>query len=349
MLRLSSCAALFATLALLTILLPSVALASQLLEDGKQDFAIKRYHAAADEFGQVVKAEPSNSVAYYWLGRALEELKDRDGAKAMYEASFKLDPFGTEGREAREQLFNLETKKAALDHPTDGVKVTKDTVRIINSQAGDLRQRKIDYGNRMAQYKMNMGAAQAAQFGYNGPMNIGNITDPNAQYNNLGTLRAIKSQVQAGYGNQAGGNPYMGGAGMAGGPGMAGAMGAAGGTGAMPYNTNYRMYGQQPVSNFSTMDSSYVRSDARVQATGYQSDALHSAAEVQKSANNLQELIGDPRHDLEPHLRALGTNLYVRNYSEHDNDTTVPVDPPVELRAHEMRLQDLLAPGAEKK
>jgi hypothetical protein len=97
------------------------------------------------------------------------------------------------------------------------------------------------------------------------------------------------------------------------------------------------------------MDSSYVRSDARVQATRYQSDALHSASEVQKSANNLQDLLGDPRHDLEPHLRALGTNLYVRNYSEHDGDTVAPVDPPIELKAHEMRLQDLLAPGAEKK
>jgi tetratricopeptide (TPR) repeat protein len=201
MYKLSSCAMLFATLTLVTVLIPSAALASQLLEDGKQDFAIKRYHAAADEFGQVVKAEPSNSSAYYWLGRSLEELKDREGAKAMYEASFKLDPFGAEGREARESLFNLETKKAALDHPTDGVKVTTDTVRVINQQAGDLRQRKIGYGNTMAQYKMNMGGAQAAQFGYNGPMNISKISDPNGQYNNLGTLRAIKNQVQANYGN----------------------------------------------------------------------------------------------------------------------------------------------------
>jgi tetratricopeptide (TPR) repeat protein len=355
MLRLSSCARTFATLALLTALLPSAALASQLLEDGKQDFAIKRYHAAADEFGRVVKAEPSNSAAYYWLGRALEELKDRDGAKAMYEASFKLDPFGAEGREARESLFSLEAKKAVLDHPTDGVKVTGDTVRVINQQAGDLRGIKINYGNTMAHYRMNLGAQQAAQFGYNGPMNISNISDPYAQYNNLGALQAIKNQVRSNYGN----NPYMAGGGapgMAGQPGGMGAAGAGNGMGLgtagaqMPYNMNYKMYGQQqPISNFATMDSSYVRSDARVQATRYQSDALHSAAEVQKSANNLQELIGDPRHDLEPHLRALGTNLYVRNYSEHDNDTVAPVDPPIELKAHEMRLQDLLSPGERKR
>jgi hypothetical protein len=214
---------------------------------------------------------------------------------------------------------------------------------VINSQAADLRQHKINYGNTMAKFKINMGAQQAAQYGYTGPMNITNITDPN-QYNNLSTLQAIKNQVQAKYG----------GGGLAGAHGMAGAgnlggFGTNNGVGAMPYNTNYRMYGQQPVSNFATIDSSYVRSDARVQATRYQSDALHSAAEVQKSANNLQELLGDPRHDLEPHLRALGTSLYVRNYSEHDNDTVAPADPPIQLKAHEMRFEDLPPIGAQKK
>ena len=72
-----------------------------------------------------------------------------------------------------------------------------------------------------------------------------------------------------------------------------------------------------------------------------QQQGVQSAAELQKSANNLESLLGEKPRAGSPHLRALGTNLFVRNYSEHDDDSLPPVDPVLELKARQEKLSDL--------
>ena len=144
--------------------------------------------------------------AYYYLGRSLEELKERDGAKTMYEACFKLNPFGPLARQARTQLMHLADTDATLKHPTDGAKVTEDTLRVIDWQAANLRATKILEGNRGAAWATQSG--QIAAFNKNGyyqPVAPNFIRDPNAQYDNQQLLRNIKDQVVKSGGA---GNPY---------------------------------------------------------------------------------------------------------------------------------------------
>ena len=100
-------------------------------------------------------------------------------------------------------------------------------------------------------------------------------------------------------------------------------------------------YGNGNVSNTSVINSSWVRADSQVQAMRAQTAGVASATELQKSANNLESLLGEKPMAGSPHLRALGTNLFVRNYADHDDDSIPPVDPIIELKARQQSLADL--------
>jgi TolA-binding protein len=91
-------------------------LASECLNKAMEEYRLRRFHAASDLFQKTIKQEPANTKAYYWLGQTLEQLKDRSAAKAMYEACFKLDPFGPEALPARAALNNLVNSMAILGH-----------------------------------------------------------------------------------------------------------------------------------------------------------------------------------------------------------------------------------------
>jgi tetratricopeptide (TPR) repeat protein len=65
------------------------------------------------------------------------------------------------------------------------------------------------------------------------------------------------------------------------------------------------------------------------------------ATTAQQSANNLVGLLAEHGHATNPHLRALGTNLYVRNYASPDDDELPPQDPVFEMRATQIKLSDL--------
>jgi len=53
-------------------------------------------------------------------------------------------------------------------------------------------------------------------------------------------------------------------------------------------------------------------------------------------------LLAEPKRPGEPKLRALGTQLYVRYYGTEDHsDPTPPEDPPIELKATELKLASL--------
>ncbi|HEY9734346.1 MAG TPA: hypothetical protein V6C89_20715 [Drouetiella sp.] len=85
--------------------------------------------------------------------------------------------------------------------------------------------------------------------------------------------------------------------------------------------------------------------DAQVQAMRRQQADAQSALYAQDSANNLERLMGERSSSGSPRLRALGTNLFVRYYGNHDQDgsevSTPPADPVQELKAREMSLTDM--------
>lgn len=319
----------------------TVAFASQLYSDALQDFNLKRYHAASDGFSKVIQQEPGNADAYFYMGRSLEELKERDGAKIMYESCFKLNPFGANARQARLQLMHLADTEAAVNHPTDGAQVTEDTLRIIDWQSANLRATKILDGNRGAAWATQSGQIAAFnQNGYYQPTTTNFIRDPSAQYDNQQMLRNIKDQVARSGGA---GNPYDLSRGLLPQP-----LPVAVAPQIVPY-INPNTYNFTPqrnntrghTSNLQAIDTHAVRADAAVRAAHYQTLALLQASETQKTANNLKTLLAEDKNKPGPHLRALGTNLYVRNYSDHDDDSVAPEDPLLQLKATAQRLVDL--------
>jgi tetratricopeptide (TPR) repeat protein len=324
--------------------------ASALLEEGKQAFQEKRFNAAAKTLNEVITQEAANPEGYYWLGRSLEELKDRDGARTMYMAAFKLNPFGPQAPTAKKALMDLAARQAQLDHPNDGPELTARTLQLIERQAGDMKRMKIGEANMRAQWKINQGNQQAYALGYQQPTTIQNVPGGYTPgfYAPQQSITAIRNQVQT---NGTGVNPYL----NVGSPyanrtynNWAGYPGANGtGYGGVPaaagYNpyANTNMYGYRNVSNTAVINSSWIRADSQVQAMRAQTAGVASATELQKSANNLESLLGEKPMAGSPHLRALGPNLFVRNYADHDDDSIPPVDPIIELKAKQQRLADL--------
>ena len=360
---------LLSVLAIALCLVPNVpAFGSALLESAKQDFQAKRFHAAADSLNQVLQAEPANPEGYYWLGRALEELKDRDGAKTMYMSAFKLNPFGPHAAISKKALMDLATKEAALNHPTDGPEVTAQTLQLIERQAADWKRMKVSEGNMNADWKLRSGDIQAYKMGYRrGPSQLDHIPLPIGPTAPIQSINQIRAQMAA---QGTAGNPYLnpvnpytavnpynnrtydnwagyqpnnqgtyyqpgGTAGYM--PQMGTAFGAPA---AVPF-APMRVYGNREVSNQARINTSWIRNDSMVQGMKAQQQGVQSAAELQKSANNLESLLGEKPRAGSPHLRALGTNLFVRNYSDHDDDSTPPQDPPLELKAKQEKLSDL--------
>jgi tetratricopeptide (TPR) repeat protein len=96
------------------------------------------------------------------------------------------------------------------------------------------------------------------------------------------------------------------------------------------------------ISNQYVLRASYQLTDSQVQANRYWQDAANAARFTRESANSLKQLLSEaPKsNSAAPRLRALGTNLYVRNYGDYD-DELPPADPPLELRAQAKSFSDL--------
>lgn len=101
------------------------------------------------------------------------------------------------------------------------------------------------------------------------------------------------------------------------------------------------------ISDRSEIASSYWRYDSLRESAKHRELATHRAFEAERCSNNLKELLADhSNHGTNPKLRALGTNLYVRNYRNNDFDLLAPPqDPVVELRAKDKSLFDSKMPG----
>lgn len=103
----------------------------------------------------------------------------------------------------------------------------------------------------------------------------------------------------------------------------------------------YDLNGRAEISNRAYIGNSYGLTDAQVQANKYMIDAAKAAGFTQESANTLKQLLSERPQPGQPHLRALGTSLYVRNYSDFDDGGLPPADPPIELKATEKSFADL--------
>src|SRR5215813_4557925 len=88
-------------------LLSLAAFCSSAYDQGVECYRNRQFHAASELFEQAIKQQPSNPQAYYALGMTLEQLKDRDGAKTMYEACYRLNPFSQQGMQAKKALLDL--------------------------------------------------------------------------------------------------------------------------------------------------------------------------------------------------------------------------------------------------
>jgi tetratricopeptide (TPR) repeat protein len=102
---------------------------------------------------------------------------------------------------------------------------------------------------------------------------------------------------------------------------------------------NWRQRGE--VSSWEQTRQAFRQFDDRAQAINYRANATRTAAAAQTSANNLILLLAEQDNGTNPHLRALGTNLYVRNYGSSRLDDLPPDDPPLELRARAWKLADM--------
>jgi tetratricopeptide (TPR) repeat protein len=100
-------------------------------------------------------------------------------------------------------------------------------------------------------------------------------------------------------------------------------------------------HGYSLTINEAQLKMGFIAMDSQTQAAKYSTTGFSAAVETQSSANMLKQLLSEPYRPGVPHLRALGTNLYVRNYAPFDYNDAPYIDPPQELRATSLRLMDL--------
>jgi len=103
----------------------------------------------------------------------------------------------------------------------------------------------------------------------------------------------------------------------------------------------FRMNSGGELSDWGSIQRSYRIYDDRAQALNHQAAAKQSAFLANQSATNLVTLLGEHGYSTSPHLRALGTNLYVRNYATNGSDELPPEDPLIELHAKEWTLSTM--------
>jgi tetratricopeptide (TPR) repeat protein len=244
------------------------AMANDPYQDGMDAFNAKRYHAAEDLFMQAAARSPSDPHIFMQLGRTREMLLDRDGAKEAYEGAFKINPFGAEGRTAKEALINLSATIEGKKHaPMDSAEVMRQSANTIQAQGRELSGRAINESDAMA----------------NSRRRLGRIGRNNARFLRWG------AEVSDPFG-----------------------------------------IGRQQ-----------RRMDDATQATLYRAFGRTRATGAQQSANNLVGLLAEHGYSSSPHLRALGTNLYVRNYASPEDDEQPPQDPVEQMHAVQQRLSDL--------
>jgi len=278
---------------------------ADLLNKAQADISLRRFHAAAEELMNAIQINPSSSLAFRQLGDVLVELKDQEGALESYKACFDNDPFGENGKYAKEKLLSLSARNAkSKTAPQDTEPVVQNTVTTVNRQVRD-------YATRM-QYEGNRTSARIER-----ESTFGLRNNPGYETGDAYLRRARRGMGGGGFG----------GGGFAGGGG-----GRRGGRGYIPGE----------ISDLNYMRSSWARTDARVRAMAAEREASQKAAYVAESAANLKEQLVRPAKKGGVNLRALGTNVYVRYYGDEtpsSSDDKIPQDPALELKATPQQLK----------
>jgi tetratricopeptide (TPR) repeat protein len=107
--------------------------------------------------------------------------------------------------------------------------------------------------------------------------------------------------------------------------------------------SRFRLTSGGDLSSWDRIQNAYRQYDDQAQALNYRTWATRNAVEARQSATNLVSLLADHGYATNPHLRALGTNLYVRNYESAQTEELPPEDPPLELRAKAWTFNDMPA------
>lgn len=278
---------------------------ADLLTRAQADISLKRFHAAAEELMSAIQLNPSSALAFRQLGDVLVELKDKEGALESYKACFENDPFGENGKYAKTKLLSLSASNArSKTAPQDTQPVVENTINTMNRQVSE-------YATRMRYESMRNSARIARESAYS--FNRDNV--PAYSLNNADYyLRRAQRGLGGGYGGYGGGG--------------------RGGRNGFGYPGE--------ISDLNYMRSSWARTDSRVRAMAMQREAAQRAAYVSESAANLKEQLLRPQKKGDAHLRALGTNVYVRYYGDEtpsSSDDNPPEDPALELRAKQQQLK----------
>ncbi len=308
---------------------PSSTLKAQTFESLSQlaidDYAAKRFHAAAEHLMQALQHNNKDARTYYRLGDVLTKLQDQDGAKEAYEAAFSVDPFGAIGSMAKQQLL---TRARSTAHqataPQDTPIVVARTVNWINRQSNDISVRYNREGRDWQQWRSNLAGIEAAKIREETQLALATLNHNTYANNNWrgNTLGANTLGGDYGYHTNARHYGYGGGYGT---------------------NNAANQYDGEEISNLGEIRANYVLTDGRVQGNRARQEAAEKAANVQESAANLKDLMLQPTKPGGAHLRALGTNLYVRYYGDETPSYDYPIvpdDPVEELRAQALRLSN---------
>lgn len=128
---------------------------------GKEEFNLKRYHAAKAQFMTAIQQNPNNQKAYLFLGRCLEFLREPEDAQATYRACYSVNPFSEEGKRAKQFSMEVAGRLEAADHrAVDSPKQVIDSGLLIQRQALDLQARKIREQNMHARNRRNVSRRQ---------------------------------------------------------------------------------------------------------------------------------------------------------------------------------------------
>jgi tetratricopeptide (TPR) repeat protein len=110
------------------------------LNEAKQAFSEKRFHAAEDLLNAALAKNPTDQEAHLFLARTYVQLLDNKAAEHEYTNCMKCNPFSPVGRMAHQETINIGGRSAAdKARPSDDVKTVSKSVDEINREANDLK------------------------------------------------------------------------------------------------------------------------------------------------------------------------------------------------------------------
>lgn len=128
---------------------------------GREEFKLKRYHAAKQQFMTAVQQNPSNQKAYLYLGKTLEFLREPEDAQMTYRACYSVNPFSEDGKRAKQFSMDVAGRLEGNEHRA--VDTPEDVISsglLIQRQSLDLQARKIREQNVYAKNRRSVSRRQ---------------------------------------------------------------------------------------------------------------------------------------------------------------------------------------------